>query len=270
MDGFFFGEGSVDVEVGCVDLEGVSGDSDEAFDVVGAALLAGHAVTGAVGVDAAGVEDEGFAAGGLAEVVGDFIDEDEVTGGEAALEDGVAGAVVDAGAEVFTGAIEEGFADGGDAHDLVLGGTNGDDAAIAHGEFGAGEEEPAAIVNGADAQVSFGDDVLVAFTFDDALGDALAEPGHFPVFFFVLGLGDDAVEGGLHGPGGDAEGLDEVGADAEGDDDGDPEDFDVFLDGVGGAVVGEGFFADVADLFGGFLDGVEVLLFDGGFEIGAA
>jgi len=45
----------------------------------------------------------------------------------------------------------------------------------------------------------------------------------------VLGRHDDSIQRWLHGASRNAEGLEEVGADAKGDDDGDPEDFDVLF-----------------------------------------
>ena len=65
--------------MGLFDLDRITGDSDEAFDVVSAVLLAGEEVRVGISVDALGREDERFTALGLAEVVGEFINEDEVS-----------------------------------------------------------------------------------------------------------------------------------------------------------------------------------------------
>ena len=54
---------------------------------------------------------------------------------------------------------------------------------------------------------------------------------------------DDSIQGGLHGAGGNAEGLDVIGANPERDGDGDEEDFEVVGQGVGRAIGFEGMLA---------------------------
>lgn len=61
------------------------------------------------------------------------------------------------------------------------------------------------------------------------------------------------------------EGLGDVGADADGDDDGDEEDFDVFCP-VGVFLVGEGAFAGAVEGVGEFFELLGVAVADGEFE----
>jgi hypothetical protein len=82
--------------------------------------------------------------------------------------------------------------------------------------------------------------------------------------------GDDAVEGRLHRAGGDAERLQIVGAQAEGDDDGHEHDLDVFLKPVERFFVRQGVFANRAELFRGLVDLGLVRRLDRGLQVRAA
>ncbi len=108
--------------------------------------------------------------------------------------------------------------------------------------------------------------VDVAAATHDFLGPADRKGGEL---FLGQWYPGDAVEGGLHGPGGDAEGLEVVGADAEGHDDGDEEDFDVFLDPSLASVSGEGAVAGAGEKFFGGGAGFLIAGFHGGEEVGA-
>lgn len=79
----------VDVEFGVANLNVITRNGCEALDIVGARLLA-REILGAIGGNIAGVKDERLTSLGLAEVIRNLIDEDEITGGQVALKDRIA------------------------------------------------------------------------------------------------------------------------------------------------------------------------------------
>ena len=80
LEARFDGELAIVIEEGGVEAKFVARNSRKALDIMRAGFLIAVAILGLNVLDAAGFEDEDFASFGFAEVVGGFVDEDEVAG----------------------------------------------------------------------------------------------------------------------------------------------------------------------------------------------
>ena len=206
--------------------------------------------------DVGGAEDEDVAALRGEEIVGELVDENEVAVVHVAAEEGLAG--------LEAGRVQA---------ELVL----RDDVKLAEDDVAGGEDRVAAVLaedagprevvelgfllQAHDDVVLSGDGVDVGAAADgevEGADEGIRRQG-------VGGRADHAVKRGLHGAGGDLEGLEEIGADAGGDDDGDEEDLDVFA--PTGVVAGWGDLADdLVQLGDAGLHGVRLAVADGLLE----
>lgn len=243
---------------------GVAGQADEAFDVE---FVLGKAV------DAPGFEDDDLTPVGLAKIICDSIDEEVVAGdflhedNGFAFAEGVWGDEAGGVFEVIIGSAPDG--DGGFFGMAVVLDPDGllvDEA----------QEMMGLLLDAGDLAVRRGDDVVVNGAMDGEVEDASEKAGDFEsqVSPHVFGGGIvpramDSVKSGLHGAGGDLEGLEEKGADTHGDDDGNEENFDIFAPvrvRVGLDPFGGGFFQFPGSFAQGGVVGAVVEVGAGGLE----
>lgn len=278
----FFGWLAIDPEFGWFDLELISGNRDESLDVVLGTVIFDKAGTLLDADDVLGGEDENLPAIRSAEVVSKFVYEDVIArvhdaAGEnlpfsneiAATLDGIAFLSI-RGKAVFFSQTELEVTVGAESawvvNELPHRRADLDGVAVFEVEFAMRPEEEIVFGDGvfpAEGAFVVGDDVEVGAPGEEG-GEALDEGG---IGRLVGVLGNDPVEGGLHGAGRDLEGLGDVAANPEGDDDGDEEDLDVVGE-IRVAGFGQCLLAGFVDLFREGLDALAVLALDGVFQTG--
>ena len=234
------GDLAVDVEFGRRDAQGLSAEAGEAFDVV----LRPHARSdaGFDATDAGGAEDEDIAELRADEIVGDLVDEKLVAGVGMAADDGLSGGKGASGIDLEVAP--------NDVHRRrhAVSARAGDD-------FRGGEEMEAVHFAQSDHRVVLlrGDIDVGASAQDEFRGADQRVGGR------IDGRrASHAVERRLHGTGGDFEGLEKIGADAEGDDERDEHDLGVFAQSGQRRTRG-GLVEEFVQLGGGLFDAVAFL-----------